>query len=431
MLDIQIIRDDPKLVKKVAKDKNVEVDIDKILELDKKRKDLLQKTEKLNAAKKETAAKMKGASDADKKKIASEGKKIKDDLSKIEPELRKVADELDQLMLATPNIPSNDTPIGADESGNVEVSKWGEPAKFDFEAKDHVELAADLNLLDTERGVKVAGFRGYFLKNELMMMHMGLMMLALGRLRDKGFEVMSAPTIIRDMALVGSGHFPGESDEIFEVQDHAGEGKKETKYLAGTSEPSLLAYHADEILNEADLPVKSGGFSSCYRREVGGYGKDTRGIYRVHEFLKVEQVIMCKNDVEEGLKWLEEIRENSEQLLQDLELPYRVIQMCTGDMGQGKYKMYDIETWMPSRNEYGETHSASYLTDWQARRAGIRYRTKDGEIKFCHTLNNTLVASPRILIAILENNQQKDGSIKIPKILQPYMGKQKVIKPVA
>jgi len=428
MLDIQIIRDDPKLVKQVAKDKNVDLDIDEILKLDKQRKDLLQKIEKLNAAKKETAAKMKNASDADKKKITAEGKKIKEQLSEIEPTLRKTEEQLRELMLQTPNIPSKDTPVGQDETGNVEILKWGKPTKFDFEPKDHLELACKLNLLDTERGVKVAGFRGYFLKNELMMMHMGLMMLALDRLRQKGFEVMSAPTIVRDIALIGSGHFPGERDEIYEVQDHEGEGKHETKYLAGTSEPSLLAYHADEILDEKDLPVKSGGFSSCYRREVGGYGKDTKGIYRVHEFLKVEQMIICKADVKEGLKWLEEIRENSEQLLQDLELPYRVIQMCTGDMGTGKHKMYDLETWMPSRGEYGETHSASYLTDWQARRAGIRYRDKDGQIKFCHTLNNTLVASPRILIAILENNQQADGSVKIPKILQPYMGKQKEIK---
>lgn len=431
MLDIKTIRDNPKLVKEVAKNKGVEVDVDEILDLDKKRRDILKQVEELNAARKTTADKMKGASAADKKKIATEGKELKKQLSEIEPPLRETEERLHELMLRTPNIPSEDTPVGADESGNVEVAKWGEPTKFNFEPKDHVELARDLNLLDTERGVKVAGSRGYFLKNELMMMHMGLMMIALNRLRDKGFEVMSAPTIVREMALFGSGHFPGERDEIYEVQDHEGEGKHETKYLAGTSEPSLLAYHADEILDEADLPIKLGGFSSCYRREIGGYGKDTKGIYRVHEFLKVEQVLMCKNNVDEGLKWLEEIRQNSEQLLQDLKLPYRVIQMCTGDMGAGKYKMYDIETWMPSRGEYGETHSASYLTDWQARRIGIRYRDANGEIQFCHTLNNTLVASPRILIAILENFQQKDGSIKIPKILQPYMGKLKVLKPKA
>ena len=428
MLDIQIIRDDPKLVKKAAKEKGVELDVDKILKLDKQRKELLQKVEVLNSSKKETANKMRDAkSDVDKKKIAAEGKKTKKQIAELEPELRQVESDLQELMLQTPNIPSEDTPVGVDESGNVEVAKWGKLPKFDFEPKDHVELARDLDLLDTERGVKVAGFRGYFLKNELMMMHMGLMMLALDRLREKGFQVMSAPTIVRELALVGSGHFPGEADEIFEVQDHAGEGKREEKYLAGTSEPSLLAYHADEILNEKDLPVTLGGFSSCYRREVGGYGKDTKGIYRVHEFLKVEQLILCKPDIKEGLKWLEEIRKNSEQFLQDLELPYRVIQICTGDMGAGKYKMYDIETWMPSRGEYGETHSASYLTDWQARRIGIRCRDKDGKINFVHTLNNTLVASPRILIAILENNQQADGSIKIPKVLQPYMGKKKII----
>lgn len=349
MLDIQIIRDDPKLVKQVAKDKNVDVDIDEILVLDKNRKNLLVQVEELNSARKTTADKMKGASETEKKSIASQGKEIKKQLAEIEPSLRETEDRLHELMLRTPNIPSEDTPVGKDESHNIEISKWGQPPKFDFKAKDHLELAQNLNLLDTERGTKVAGFRGYFLKNELMMMHMGLMILALDRLRQKGFEVMSAPTIVRDMALIGSGHFPGDRDEIYEVQDREGEGDHETKYLAGTSEPSLLAYHADEILDESDLPIKLGGFSSCYRREVGGYGKDTKGIYRVHEFLKVEQVLMCKNDINEGLKWLEEIRQNSEQFLQELELPYRVIQICTGDMGVGKHKMYDIETWMPSR----------------------------------------------------------------------------------
>ncbi len=422
MIDIKLLRDDPKGIEKVAKDKGVDIDVNKIIKLDDARKQQLQKIESLSQDRNKTAEKMKSAKDDDeKKKIAEEGKKIKTEISKLEPELKKVENELQDLMLNTPNIVSDDTPVGKDESDNVEVSTWGEPAKFDFEPKDHLELSKALNLLDTERGTKVAGFRGYFLKNDLMMMHLALMTMALTKLQDKGFELMACPSIVREMPLIGSGHFPGERSEIYEVQDFT-DGKKETKYLSGTSEPALLAYHADEVLDEKDLPIKLAGFSSCYRREIGSHGKDTKGIYRVHEFHKVEQVVFCKNNVKEGLDWLEIIRKNSEELLQELGLPYRVVSMCTGDMGTGKYKMYDIETWMPSRNAYGETHSASYLTDWQARRIGIRYKDSDGNIQFAHTLNNTLIASPRILIAILENFQQEDGSVIIPEVLHSYMG---------
>lgn len=429
MLDIKFIREHKAAVAKAAKDKNIDLDINELLEVDDERKAIQQKVETLNGRKKENAGKMRSAADEQKTEIAEEGKEIKNELAELESQVTEIENRWHTLMLRVPNIPSEDTPIGSDESGNVEVDKWGDPAKFDFEPKDHLELAEGLNLIDTERGVKVAGFRGYFLKNELAMMHVALMMISLQRLQEKGFEIMISPTMIRQMGLVASGHFPAEKDEIYDVTDNAGEGKKEDKFLVGTSEPSLLGYHADEILDEADLPRTMAAFSPCYRREVGGYGKDTRGVFRVHEFLKVEQVVLCKNDVEEGLKWHEAIKENALELLRDLGLPHRVIQICTGDMGAGKYKMYDIETWMPSRNAYSETHSVSYLTDWQARRAKIRYRTKDGEIKFAHTLNNTMIASPRILIAILENFQKKDGSIEIPKLLRPYMRKQKALKP--
>ncbi len=430
MLDIKFIRENTAEVKKAAKDKGVDIDLDELLEVDRERRELLQKVETLNAEKRAVADRVQAAKPEDKAKIAEEGKEVKEKLSEIEPQLREVEERFQTLMYRVPNIPSDDTPIGPDENGNVEIDRSGDPTKFDFEPKDHVELAEKLDLLDTERGVKTGGFRGYYLKNELALMHLGLINLAAARLAEKGFTIMTAPAIVREGALTTSGHFPGEREEIYEIHDHAEEGKTaETKYLAGTSEPALLQYHAGEILNEEDLAVQLAGFSPCYRREVGGYGKDTRGIYRVHEFMKVEQVVLCKNDLTEGLYWMEAIKENALELLRDLELPHRVIQICTGDMGAGKYKMYDIETWMPSRQDYCETHSVSYLTDWQARRGGLRYRTADGDIKYCHTLNNTMIASPRILIAILENYQNKDGSITIPKILRPYMGKQKALKP--
>jgi seryl-tRNA synthetase len=234
------------------------------------------------------------------------------------------------------------------------------------------------------------------------------------------------PTILREFAFVGSGHFPSGRDELYQIGNpgklESGEEVKEPLFLTGTAEPSLLAYHAGKILNEKDLPVKMCGISQCYRSEVGSYGKDAKGLYRLHEFMKVEQVVICKNDIEESSKWLEEMREISQEILKDLELPHRVLSICTGDMGLGKYKMYDIETWMPSRDGYGETHSDSNLTDWQARRLGTRYRDKDGNIIYPHMLNNTVIASPRVLIAVLENYQLADGSVTVPKVLQPFLG---------
>ncbi len=244
-------------------------------------------------------------------------------------------------------------------------------------------------------------------------------------MQAKNFTLMAPPTLIRDFALFGSGHFPAGREEIYEIKNAQ---QQDPLFLAGTSEPALLAYYADQTLNEDQLPIKMCGISPCYRSEVGSYGKDAKGLYRVHEFMKVEQVIICQADILEGDKWLEALREVAEEILQELKLPYRVVNVCTGDMGAGKYKMYDIETWMPSRGNFGETHSDSNLTDWQARRLNIRYKTKDGKTKHAFTLNNTVIASPRILIALLENYQQKDGSVLIPEVLKPFVGKD-VLKP--
>ncbi len=245
-------------------------------------------------------------------------------------------------------------------------------------------------------------------------------------MKEKGFTLMIPPTILREFALIGSGHFPFSKEDIYQIANPGklADGKKisELVFLAGTAEPSLLAYFSDKVLEKKELPIKVCGFSSCYRSEIGSYGKDTKGLYRLHEFRKVEQVVLCENNIEESNHWLEEMRLISQEVLEELKLPYRVIQICTGDMGAGKYKMYDIETWMPSRDNYGETHSDSNLTDWQARRLNIKYKDEKGERKFVHTLNNTVIASPRILIAILENYQQKDGSIKVPEVLQKYLG---------
>lgn len=418
MLDIKFIRENQQVVKKAIKDKGIDLDLDELMQFDEKRRKLQhevddQRSELKNASKRRPSAE-------EIKKL----KKLGDDIKDGEVKLAKIEAQFRDLMLLAPNIPSEDTPRGGEQDYKV-IDEWGEKPEFKFQVKDHVELGKSLGVLDLERGVKVAGFRGYFLKNEGLLLHLGLLSLALKKLIEKGFTPMQTPTMVKEFALTGSGHFPFGRQEIYEVEEF-NDKVKETKYLVGTAEPSLLAYHADEVLNARDLPIKLCGISPCFRREVGGYGKDTRGIYRVHEFMKVEQVVICKADVEESEQLFREINNSARELLKELELPHRVIQIATGDMGAGKYKMYDIETWFAARRAYGETHSNSNLTDWQARRLNIRYRDKN-ETKFAFTLNNTMIASPRILIAILENNQQEDGSVKIPKALQEFVGKDKIM----
>jgi len=427
MLDIKFIRQNRKIVEDACKKKNVKCDIGKLLDLDEKRVKALQEVEAVAAEKNKASKAIPLAKDQiERDAIINAMKALDQNTGNLEKRAKELEDEFHDLMLEIPNIPSEDSPEGKDDSGNVEVETWGKIPKFDFEIKDHLQLGKELDLIDIEAGVKTGGFRGYYLKNEAVFLHFAVFWHALNLLREKGFTMFVPPTILREFALVGSGHFPAGKDEVYQIANpgkiESGEEAKEPSYLGGTAECALLAYHAGKILNEKDLPVKMCGISQCYRSEVGSYGKDAKGLYRLHEFMKVEQVVICKNDLKESNRWLETMREISQTILKDLELPHRVLAICTGDMGAGKHKMYDIETWMPSRNAYGETHSDSNLTDWQARRLSTRYRDKDGNIQYPHMLNNTVVASPRILIAILENYQQKDGSIAIPKVLQPYLG---------
>ncbi|MFA5128614.1 MAG: serine--tRNA ligase [Patescibacteria group bacterium] len=427
MMDIKFIREKKELMKEVAKNKNSKVDIDKLLAVDEKRCNLISEVEKLKAdLNKRSKTKPSPEEIAALKELSGKIKKMDEELVAVEKEYH-------DLMLLVPNIYSADTPVGPDNTANREVTRWGKPTKFDFTPKDHITLGKELNLIDLEAGAKTSGYRGYYLKNEAVLLHFALLWHAINKMRKKGFELILTPTLLREFALLGSGHFPEGKDEIYQIGNPgrlADGSTKEEIFLAGTSEPGLLAYFSDKVFEEKDLPVKVCGFSPCYRSEIGSYGKDTKGLYRIHEFMKVEQVILCKNNLEESLEWLEKLRGIAEEILQDLKLPYRVIQLSTGDMGTGKYKMYDLETYMPSmtsRNFYGETHSDSNLTDWQTRRLNIKYKTKEGKTEFAYALNNTVIASPRILIAILENYQQKDGSIKIPKVLQKYCGV-KVIK---
>ena len=433
MLDIKFIRENSNKVKEACQKKGIALDLDSLLETDKKRRELLQALEEMRAKKNRANQDIRKAkSQKEKNVIILKMRELDDNSDRVAKEFKKIEKKFKELMLLVPNIPSEDTPIGRDEKDNKEIEKWGVLPKFGFKIKDHIQLGEELDLIELKAGAKTAGFRGYYLKNEAVVIHFALIWHTFNKIREKGFTPFLPPTLLREFALIGSGHFPASREEVYQIGNPGRIGgektTKEPLFLAGTSEPSLLAFHAGKILDEKDLPVKMCGLSQCYRSEAGSYGKDTKGLYRLHEFMKVEQVVICRDDIEESNKWLKEMREFSQEILKDLKLPHRVVQICTGDMGTGKYKMYDIETWMPSRRNYGETHSDSNLTDWQTRRLNIRYRLKSGEIRFPHALNNTVIASPRILIAILENYQQKDGSILVPEILQKYTGFKEINK---
>lgn len=442
MLDIKFIRENADAVKEAVKNKGIGINIDELLDLDAKRRDLLTELEGLAAVKNQFSKEIGKLSEEEKNAKLLKMKEVDERATELKKQAETIVGQYERLMYLVPNIPSRETPIGKDETANVPWSYWSEklghvdpketekvaeiPNKFEFEIKDHLALGKNLNLIDTEAGVKTSGFRGYYLKNEAVLMQYGLIWHALKKMQAKGFELMVPPILDREFAFYGSGHFPfGKADQYQVLTEEEREkGVTEPLYLAGTSEPALLAYYADKVLEEKDLPIKICGVSPCFRGEIGSYGKDTKGIYRVHEFMKVEQVVLCKGDILESEKWLESLREIAEEILQDLKLPYRVLNISTGDMGAGKYKMYDLETWMPSRNAFSETHSDSNLTDWQARRLNIKYKAADGKVKHVFTLNNTVVASPRILIAILENYQKPDGSVTVPEVLVPYVGKE-------
>ena len=416
MLDIQFIRDHADTVRKAARDKNLNPKVvDEVLRFDAKRRELRAKVEQLraerNAISKEMAVKKS-------EELQEQAGEIKKALKDIEPQLKKTEAGFSELMLQVPSVPAPDVPVGLDESGNQVIRRWGTPPSMNFEPKDHVTLGEMHDLIDLDRGVKIAGFRSFFTKNELVLMEMGLLDFSLKYMVKQGFTPMTVPWLVNDEALYGTGYFPWGIEDHYSTQN----GKK----LIGTAEVSLTAYHANETFNEEDLPVKLVGISPCFRREVGSYGKDTRGIFRLHQFNKVEQVVLHAADRQESESWHEKMLSFSEDILRELELPYQVVLMCTGDMGAGQVKKYDIETWFPAQKKYRETHSDSFFYDFQSRRLNMRYRTHQGETKFVYTLNNTVIATPRVLGAILENYQQKDGSIIVPSLLRGYVGKDKL-----
>lgn len=417
MLDIHFIRENVDLIKETARNKGIDVDVDRLLEVDGRRRDLIQKVESLQQERNQNSKRVKTAEKEEKEALIERTKEINREIKEYEQELNEVLEEYQKLMLLIPNPPTEDTPVGEDDSDNVEVKRVGEIPSFSFTPRSHIELMQMHNMVDVERGVKVAGSRSYYLLNDGALLHRAVIQFALDKLTQKGYTPMVVPVLVNEMALVGTGYFPLGEEQTYHVE-------KEEKYLVGTAEVSLASFHYNEILEKEELPKRYAGVSDCFRREVGSAGRDVYGLYRVHQFTKVEQVIICRNDVEESKRMHYELLENAEEILRDLELPYRVVQVCTGDMGQGQIRKHDIETWMPSRGNYGETHSCSTFHDFQARRLKLRYREENGELTYCHTLNNTAIASPRILIALLENHQMEDGRIRIPKALQPYMGKE-------
>ncbi|OGK35063.1 serine--tRNA ligase [Candidatus Roizmanbacteria bacterium RIFCSPHIGHO2_12_FULL_39_8] len=416
MLSIDFIRKNKEKVIQAAKNKNREVNIDKIIHLDDKRLELIHQIQKLREERNILAKRGKPHFAE-----ASRGKEIKEELKKLENLLTSNNSQLTKLLSFVPNVPLPEVPVGKDASENKELRKWGEIRRIDFQPKSHIDLGLSLGLIDLERGAKISGFRGYFLKKELATLHFALLFYVFNKLAQKGYTPIIAPAVIKGFTLFGSGQFPWGEQDVYKLND-------EDAYLAGTAEQPVTAYYSGEILNERELPKKFVAFSPCFRKEAGAYGKDTKGLYRVHEFWKVEQVIIAKNDIDEAKKLHEELQKNCEEILQDLRLPYRVLLMCTGDMGEPQIKKYDTETWMPSRNAYGETMSNSIMGDFQTRRLNIKYKTKEGKTHYAFSLNNTALASPRILIAILENYQQKDGSVLVPKVLQTLVGF-KIISP--
>ena len=414
MLDIQYIRNNAEQLKKAVADKqfNPEI-IDEVLRVDEERRNLIQQVEKIRSEANTHSSGIKGRKPTEEEIVI--GREFKQQLQDIEPQLRQVETTFTDLMLQVPNPAAQDTPIGKNESGNVVIKTWGNKPKFEFQPKTHDEIAEHLDLLDTKRAVRIAGNRAFFTKNELVLLEYGLLMYALKMMISKGYTPMTVPWMVNDEAMWGTGYFPWGVQDHYATQD----GQK----LIGTAEVSLTAYRKDEVLNEKDLPIRMVGISPCFRREVGSYGKDTKGIFRIHQFNKVEQVVYTTADEELTRTVHDEMLGHTEELLQKLELPYQVLKMCTGDMGAGQRRKYDVEVWFPGQNQYRETHSDSYFNDFQARRLNIKYRAKDGSLKYVYTLNNTVVATPRILGAVLENYQQEDGSVKVPSILQEFVGK--------
>jgi seryl-tRNA synthetase len=414
MLDIKFIRENLELVKAGAAKKHIVVDLDRLIEVDAVRRGLMAEIENARAKQNQVSEKIPTATPEDKQTMLAEMKTLKEAMSAKEEELKAVMVEWQTLMVQVPNIPDVSVPEGESDADNKEVKTWGEKVKFSFEPKSHIEIMESLGMADFERGAKVAGFRGYFLKGSGALLSLAIMNYAQKFFVEKGFTPMIVPSLVRRVNFLGTGYIPQGEDDLYKTQDG--------DYLAGTAEVATMGYHLNDVLDLKDMPLKYLSFSPAFRREAGSHSKDVKGLIRVHEFYKWEQVMFCEASHEESVKWHEWLTRNTEELIESLNIPYRTVLNCGGDIGLGQVKKYDIEAWVPKEGTYREIASASYFHDFQTRRLNIRYRDSEGKLEYAHSLNNTALATPRILVSLIENYQQADGSVKIPEVLQPYFG---------
>jgi seryl-tRNA synthetase len=414
MLDRRFIRSNPDAVKQAVRAKGLDLDVDELLEVDQRVRKLTTELDEAQAQRKSSAKEFAKADENRRAELRGQHKELESRLSQLREELSEASAQLQELLLRTPTIPWEGAPLG-DESANVTIRSWGQRPEFDFTPLDHVELLEKRDWAEFARARKVAGERAYALKKEAVLLERALHSYALDVLLDQDFTVISVPSLVTEMPLVGTGQFPGHREETYAIP-------ADDLYLAGTAEVALVGLHSGEILDKKQLPVRYAGISPCFRREIGSAGRDVRGLLRVHQFEKVEQFVICLADDAESDRWHTELLETAERLVQGLGLAYQVLEIATGDMGAGKYRMNDIETWFPSLQHYRETHSCSSLHDWQARRANLRYRDTDGTIRFAYTLNNTAIATPRLLAALIENQQTATGEIQVPEALRPYLG---------
>lgn len=415
MLDIKFIRENRDIVKNAAIKKNIKVDVDGLISLDNERLDLLRDIEALRSEQNTQSKKVQTTTDdQEREQIIITMRTLKESLKEKEQVYKKIFQKWETIMYQIPNIPDMTVPDGDSDEDNVQIKEWGNKTNFDFAPRDHVDIMQMNNMVDFERGTKVHGFRGYYLKNDAVLLSFAIWQYALDFFAKKGFNPIMAPAIVREENLYGTGHLPNEAEDVYKTQDN--------DYLAGTAEVPVMGYHSGEVLEEKQFPIRYLAFTPCYRREAGSHGKDTRGLIRVHEFYKWEQVILCQASHQKSVEYHEWINRNTEEFIESLEIPYQTVLNCGGDLGQGQVKKYDIELWVPMEKKYREISSASYFHDFQTRRFNIRYKNENGDMRFAHSLNCTAIPTPRILVSLIENFQQADGTIKVPEVLKPYMG---------
>jgi seryl-tRNA synthetase len=420
MLDRRFVRENPEAVKYAVQVKGIDLDVDELLHLDQLVRKLQSEVDEAQARRKAFAKQFAKADEARRAELRAEHEDSDRQLRELRERLAETSARLQELLLLTPTIPWEGAPVGPDESANVTIKTWGQRPEFDVDPLDHVDLIERRGWAEFARARKVAGERAYALTGDLVLLERAVHSYALDLLLSKNFNPISVPALVKEASLIGSGMFPKGREETYAIP-------ADDLFLAGTAEVALVGLHSGEILDKNRLPIRYAGISPCFRREIGSASRDVRGLLRVHQFEKIEQFVICAADPAESARWHAALLSTAEQILQDLGLHYEIVECSTGDMGPGKFRMNDINTWFPSLDHFRETHSCSTLHDWQARRANLRYRDTDGTVRFAHTLNNTAVATPRLLAAIVENFQTRDGGVRVPEVLRPYLGNREVL----